>query len=97
MNSEYDFRNFLAGEADSPFPGASILVAPEIALAAVAAALAFFTQMVGASVLRAIRANLGGGFVADAAKEDYSVGHKSGSFSISWVPVWARPGSTPIA
>src|SRR5579872_5283987 len=57
---------------------ALVVIAPEIALAAIAAALALFAQVVVTSVLGAINADFGGGFVADAAHEDESVGHESG-------------------
>ena len=67
--------------ARDPRPGGArlIVVAPEVALAAIAAAFAFLAQVVVASVLGAINADFGGGFVTDAAHENESVGHESGS------------------
>jgi hypothetical protein len=56
-----------------------VILSPEVALAAIAAALAFLAQVVVTSVLGAVNADFGGGFIADAAHENESVGHESGS------------------
>jgi len=53
-----------------PVPSdASILIAPQLALAAIAAPLAFFAAMIGASVFGAVHADLGRRLAADAARE----------------------------
>ena len=54
--------------------GQSILLAAELALAAIAAALAFLTAMVCATVLGAVHADVGGGLVANAAGESGGFG-----------------------
>ena len=54
-----------------------IVIASEIALAAVAAALAFFAQVIGARVLGAVHANFGGRLVANAALESNGLSHDS--------------------
>lgn len=56
-----------------------IVVAPEVALAAIATALAFVAQVIGASVFGAVDANLGRGFVANVALESEGLGHESNS------------------
>jgi hypothetical protein len=53
----------------------SILISPEIALAAIAAALAFFAQVIGAGVLGAVDADFGGWLVADRALESSGLSH----------------------
>ena len=57
------------------------MVAPEIALAAVAAALALFAQVIGAGVLGAIDANFGRRLVTDAALESGGLTHE---FSLAY-------------
>jgi hypothetical protein len=54
-----------------------IVIAPEIALAAVAAASALFTQMIGAGVLGAMKANFGGRLFANGALESGGLSHVS--------------------
>ena len=58
-----------------------IVIAPEIALAAVAAAFTFFTQVVGAGVLGTVDANFGGRLLADAAMESGDLSH---GFSLAY-------------
>ena len=53
-----------------------VLVAPQLALAAIAAAFASLAPMVGAAVLGAIDANVRGRLVANAAKEGNDFTHR---------------------
>jgi hypothetical protein len=60
-----------------PVPSdASILIAPQLALAAIAAAFAFLAPMVGAAVFGAVDANVRGWLVANAARERSYFAHK---------------------
>jgi hypothetical protein len=62
--------------ADAPSPPDSLVLrTPEVALAAVAAAFAFFAQVIGAGVLGAVDADFGGRLVADAALERSGLSH----------------------
>lgn len=54
-----------------------IVVTPEVALAAIATALAFVAQVIGASVFGAVDTNIGRGFVANVALESKGLGHES--------------------
>jgi hypothetical protein len=56
-----------------------IVVAPEIALAAIAAALAFLAEVIGTGIFGAVDTNVGGGFVTNVALESEDLGHGSGS------------------
>ena len=67
----------------------SVLRAPEFALAAVAAAAAFFAAVVGAGVFRAIRADLGRRLVADAAGIGGRFGHDLDPY---FAGAWAGAG-----
>jgi len=70
------------------------LVAPEIALAAVAAALALFAQVIGAGVLRAVDANFGRRLVADAALESGGLTH---GFSLAYFAFRGGSGAARVA
>ena len=69
--------NFSAWRINGVSPRRLIVVAPEIALAAVAAAFALFTQVIGAGVLGAVDANLGGRLLTDAALESCGLSHRA--------------------
>lgn len=56
-----------------------IVVAPEVALAAIATAFALVAQMIGTSVFGAVDANFGGGLVANIALESEGLSHESDS------------------
>jgi len=56
-----------------------IVVAPEIALAAIAAALAFLAKVIGTGVFGAVDTNVGGGFATNVALKSEDLGHGSGS------------------
>ena len=47
-------------------------------MAAITAALAFLAEVIGTGILGAVDANLGGGFVTDAALEGEGLGHGQG-------------------
>ena len=52
-----------------------VKVQTDFAVAAVAACTAFFAQMVGARILRALHANTGGFFFADTADKGHGCNH----------------------